>query len=468
MKLSLSLSNYCIHWNAPVSQSPESVLGTQSTRKLSCLKACHIISRRSPPRVRQKFARYLAARAWCVARSGMSVLLPVLVLLLASTGSPDSVQAPFQTAEAGLSLLWPTPIFRIRTPATVAAAARLRRAVPLLRAVDPGVYKSNKNSGGWHSSELIGEGAPQLHALVGESGASVTMGAVVALEEAVRGAAHAMLTRMDAARFGVAAASRSHQRLLLSFSLMTDIQSMGRLGTGLLLGLPADHSLGEVTVHIQNTWANVNNQSHFNMMHTHPNSVLSGALYVDTPSQAARLEFADPRPLVQCPRTDAASVREELFMVCAWCPERLCARGEGLNPRVLLDAAEPKVASPEAGLLLLWPSWLPHRVPEQTPNISRVSVSFNVWVERQGSTTTTPSLEPAIIAAQRQATKAFLAVAANVIAPRELEGLVEPEQLEEESLTMHWPTWVQEATITDAGPRIKSVLCRSSRYSCGA
>ena len=123
-------------------------------------------------------------------------------------GLPGSASpAPLQTAEAGLTLLWPTPIFRSRTPATAAAAAQLRRAVPLLRAVDPGVQKSNKKSGGWHSSVLIGEGATQLHALVGESGASVTMGAIVALEEVVRGAAHAMLTRMDAARFGAAVAT---------------------------------------------------------------------------------------------------------------------------------------------------------------------------------------------------------------------------------------------------------------------
>ena len=146
----------------------------------------------------------------------MSVLLSVLMvlLLLASTSLPGNAP-PLQTAEAGLSLLWPTPIFRSRTPTTVAAAARLRRAVPLLRAVDPGVQKSNKNSGGWHSSELIGDGAPQLHAQVGESGATVTMGAVVALEEAVRGAAHAMLARMDAARFGAALVTRSQQCLLL-------------------------------------------------------------------------------------------------------------------------------------------------------------------------------------------------------------------------------------------------------------
>ena len=226
---------------------------------------------------------------------------------------------------------------------------------------------------------------------------------------------------------------------------------------GLLLGLPADHSVGDLKIHVQNAWANINNQSHFNMMHTHPNSVLSGALYIETPPEVAQLEFADPRPLVQCPRTDDASVREELFMVCAWCPERLCARGSGLNPRGLLDAAVPKVVSPQAGLLLLWPSWLPHHVPAQTPNISRVSVSFNVWVERQGGDSTTPSLEPAAVNAQRQATEVFLAAAANVAAAREPAGLVETEHPAEESLTMHWPTWVQEATIVDAGPHIKFV-----------
>ena len=232
---------------------------------------------------------------------------------------------------------------------------------------------------------------------------------------------------------------------------------MGWLETGLLVGLPANHSLGEVKIHVQNAWANVNNQSHFNMMHTHPNSVLSGVLYIDTPPQAAQLQFADPRPLVQCPRTDDISVREQLFMVCAWCPERLCKKGSGLNPQVLLDASLPKAVLPETGLLLLWPSWLPHHVPAQTPNRSRVSVSFNVWVERQGSHSATPSLEPTVVAAQRQATEKFLAVAANAVVPQELDDVAETQQVAKGSLTMHWPTWVQEAIIGHASQRIKSV-----------
>ena len=38
-------------------------------------------------------------------------------------------------------------------------------------------------------------------------------------------------------------------------------------------GRPVDHA-----VHIKNVWANINGPGDFNIMHTHPSSVLSGVL----------------------------------------------------------------------------------------------------------------------------------------------------------------------------------------------
>ena len=354
-------------------------------------------------------------------------MVPLLVLLVALLVLTAAAAGGLATAEAGLSLLWPTPIHSSTSPASRRAAALLKRAVPALLAVDPGVRKSNKNSHGWHSSELLGYGAPELHRRLGGA-ESASVGAVAAVEAAVAAAARQMVAQMGAARFG------------------------------LLLGLPppppSDDADG-VDVFVQNLWANVNNQSDFNIMHTHPKAVLSGALYLDA-DEGGRLEFADPRPLVQCPRTDDPRARDALFMVCAWCPEHLCARGAGLNPRRLLDSAAPKAVAPTAGLLLLWPSWLPHRVAPQPLNRSRISVSFNVWVQRRtqpGARPPTASLEAHEVAAQRAATEAFLSAAKQLSAEPADVG----DASSNHSLTMHWPTWVQEATLEHAAPAVKGL-----------
>ena len=377
--------------------------------------------------------------------------LPLLLLLLLLLPPPPhhalaATDPPLQTAEAGLSLLWPTPIHASRTPASLAAAAAMRRALPRLAMVDPGVRKSNKDSNGWHSSELLGEGALETHRrLEPAAAAAASMHATALVEGAVRAAAQTMVAAMGAARFG------------------------------LLLGLPGGpEELDDVAIHVQNIWANVNNQSDHNIMHTHPSAVLSGALYVDADAEAGLLEFADPRPLVQCPRTDNPQDRESLFMVCAWCPEHLCARGTGLTPRRLLDAATLKNVPPAPGLMLLWPSWLPHRVAPQPLNRSRVSISFNVWVERrrqreggEGSPTT-PSLDPVMVAEQRRASEAFLSVARGREVVAAAKGILEADSNHSgnapvgqgsysTSLTMHWPTWLQEATLADAAPSMKAL-----------
>jgi hypothetical protein len=370
-------------------------------------------------------------------------------LLLALVWLPAVV--PLDTAQAGLSLLWPTPIYARRSPQTRAAAAAMRPVVALLSKSDPGVRKSNKDSNGWHSSELLGEGALTTHRRLEPADAAASIQATGIVEGAVRDTMRSMLAAMGTARFG------------------------------LLLGLaPTDELADDATIHVQNIWANVNNQSDYNIMHTHPNSVFSGALYIDADAEAGQLEFADPRPLVQCPRTDDPQTRTSLFMVCAWCPERLCARGTGLVPRRLLDAGASKHIAPSPGLLLLWPSWLPHRVAPQPLNRSRVSISFNIWVERRqnqatrsGHSSTTSSLDPAVVASQRKASEDFLSLARDLgrqgTTPPSavMESIGDPIQSSAQAadvaenttdtLTLHWPTWVHEATLKDATRNMKEL-----------
>ena len=93
-------------------------------------------------------------------------------LLLALVWLPAVV--PLDTAQAGLSLLWPTPIYARRSPQTRAAAAAMRPVLALLSKSDPGVRKSNKDSNGWHSSELLGEGALTTHRRLEPADAAAT------------------------------------------------------------------------------------------------------------------------------------------------------------------------------------------------------------------------------------------------------------------------------------------------------
>lgn len=98
-------------------------------------------------------------------------------------------------------------------------------------------------------------------------------------------------------------------------------------------------------------WANVSQAGDFNHMHTHPGMTWSGVYYVDageSPGQrdSAVLRFMDPSP------ASAAS----------FLPFR--AR---VNPEI----------QPVAGLMLLFPSYLPHSVPPHRGSRPRISIAFN-------------------------------------------------------------------------------------------
>ena len=104
-------------------------------------------------------------------------------------------------------------------------------------------------------------------------------------------------------------------------------------------------------------WANVNEDGHYNRHHTHANNHWSGVYYVDlgepdaavTPNGA--IEFIDPRPAVGvCEIPGAAAVT-------TW------------------------TLQPEAGELLLFPSWLRHGVLPFHGAGQRISIAFNLMAK---------------------------------------------------------------------------------------
>jgi uncharacterized protein (TIGR02466 family) len=103
---------------------------------------------------------------------------------------------------------------------------------------------------------------------------------------------------------------------------------------------------------LQCCWASTLVQADRFEMHQHANSFLSGAFYLDLEAGAKPVRFRDPRPQA---RTLDIPVDAELR----------------INRRYYEIEATPSQ-------LLLFPSWLEHRVPPSYSDASRTSVSFNM------------------------------------------------------------------------------------------
>lgn len=98
-------------------------------------------------------------------------------------------------------------------------------------------------------------------------------------------------------------------------------------------------------------WANISETGSFNAMHTHPGMTWSGVYYVDTgetPGQrdTGELQFMDP-----CPASAASFLP--------------------FHARVF-----PQIR-PVDGLMIIFPSYLPHSVHPHRGNRSRISIAFN-------------------------------------------------------------------------------------------
>jgi len=110
-------------------------------------------------------------------------------------------------------------------------------------------------------------------------------------------------------------------------------------------------------------WYSVNRYGDHHAPHTHPRSYLSGTYYVRVPPAPASVD--DPKARPACisfydPRTGANMITV------------------GPEP----DARSVHVVRPSAGTLLLWPSPVQHYVHPNLSQEQRVSISFNVIMDR--------------------------------------------------------------------------------------
>ena len=103
-------------------------------------------------------------------------------------------------------------------------------------------------------------------------------------------------------------------------------------------------------------WVNVNRAGDFNRVHTHPGSTWSGTYYVDTGDPPEDADHGTPLLLF-----DPCQGRANTF----------------LQPMIPL--AFP--VQPEPGLMILFPSYVPHMVNPHKGSRPRISIAFNLRKE---------------------------------------------------------------------------------------
>jgi uncharacterized protein (TIGR02466 family) len=106
-----------------------------------------------------------------------------------------------------------------------------------------------------------------------------------------------------------------------------------------------------------NLWANINSYKDFNENHLHTDSLISGVYYLQTPKNCGNISFLNP-----CN-----------YMEYSWNSKFFIKHNEYNSSKYFFK--------PSKNLLLLFPSWLFHKVePNLNKKINRISISFNIGI----------------------------------------------------------------------------------------
>jgi uncharacterized protein (TIGR02466 family) len=120
---------------------------------------------------------------------------------------------------------------------------------------------------------------------------------------------------------------------------------------------------GNVNQKLQNMWININEKYHYNDWHVHPYSTLSGTYYIkhDGSTENGDILFKHPAG--------------PYMSMCHWPMDLI----ESYND---ISAAAFNIL-PKTNLLLIFPSWLEHKVEANLKNDTRISLSFNTVIEEK-------------------------------------------------------------------------------------
>ena len=100
------------------------------------------------------------------------------------------------------------------------------------------------------------------------------------------------------------------------------------------------------------SWVNINPKGSFNVLHDHsaPDGFLSGVFYVRVPENSGNIYFRDPRTFVRC-------------FPDQWYSSK---------------GADETSIVPKENMLVVFPTWLSHRVGVNMSEEDRISISFNI------------------------------------------------------------------------------------------
>lgn len=138
---------------------------------------------------------------------------------------------------------------------------------------------------------------------------------------------------------------------LYEYEFLTNFLNYSTLPiTQYLMDLKLDLSKFNLT--LNQMWANVNGANSYNRSHQHPDSFISGVYYLKVPKNSGNLVFEDPRN--------------------PWCIL------QGSYTEMNSFSSTEVQYEPSPGLMILFPSYLPHRVEINNSKEDRISISFNV------------------------------------------------------------------------------------------
>jgi uncharacterized protein (TIGR02466 family) len=111
-------------------------------------------------------------------------------------------------------------------------------------------------------------------------------------------------------------------------------------------------------IKLVSSWTNLHNTGDSSRRHIHGNSMLGGVLFLDTPLNTG--EFVLFNPAVNGTRLFSTHI-------------------DAVKSKVTEYNAEYQSVTPKTGQCLLFPSFLPHTVTENTSNSSRWTIGFNFF-----------------------------------------------------------------------------------------
>lgn len=115
-------------------------------------------------------------------------------------------------------------------------------------------------------------------------------------------------------------------------------------------------------IFIDSCWININQKSHYNLSHAHYGCLFSGVIYIKVPKNSGKIIFERPID------TTVQSYLDYWHLQAG--------RNFPSNSYFSTECA----VQPKEKMLLLFPSWLKHRVESSENDEERISIAFNCGV----------------------------------------------------------------------------------------